>query len=147
MRLPAVTQNQREARDYIHHQRGIAAELVQSGQTQLTDLKFESRVREDKLLSAGDTQQIETVVAQAEKLLTVCAEALPALQSFEDNFIMPGSFERLKADLATEDEDPYDLQFADNYEAMTWMADRVLLFAKHVNESLLPWLKDAGNQT
>src|SRR5438093_850807 len=143
MRVPAITQTQREARDYIHHKRGIAAELVQSGQQQLTELKFESRVHVDKLLSPGDTQQIETVLAQAEKLLTLCAEALPALQAFEDHFIMPGSFERLKAELVPEDQDPNDYEFADNYEAATWMADQVLLYSKHVNETLLPWLKNA----
>lgn len=143
MRIPALTQNQREARDYIHHRRGIAAELVQSCQTQLTEIKFEARVHIDKLLSAGDTQQIESVLAQAEKLIEACAEALPALQTFEDRFAMPANFERLKQELIAQDESPDRLYFTDNYEAMTWLADRVLLFSKHVNETLLPWLKNA----
>jgi len=143
MRIPALTQVQREARDYIHHRRGIAAELVQSCQAQLTDIKYEARVHVDKLLSAGDTQQIETVLAQAEKLLAACAEALPALQAFEDRFAMPAQFERLKQELIADHENPDRLEFADNYEAMTWLADRVLLFSKHVNETLLPWLKNA----
>jgi hypothetical protein len=143
MRLPAVTEAQRVSRDYLRERRGAAAELVESAERALTDLKYQARVQEEKLLSGGDTQQLETVMAQAERTLAQCREALPALQTFEDRFAMPAEFERLKADFVTEGEDPQLIQFGDNYEAMTWLADRVLLFAKHLTETLIPWLRGA----
>jgi hypothetical protein len=143
MRLPAVTEAQRVSRDYLRDRRGAAAELVESAERALTDLKYQARVQEEKLLSGGDTQQLETVMAQAERTLAQCREALPALQTFEDRFALPAEFERLKAEFVTEGEDPQLVQFGDNYEAMTWLADRVLLFAKHLSESLIPWLRGA----
>jgi hypothetical protein len=143
MRLPAVTEAQRVSRDYIRDRRGAAAELVESAGRALVDLKYQARVQQEKLLSAGDTQQLETVMAQAERTLALCQEALPALQTFEDRFAMPAAFERLKAELVEEGEDPRSVQFGDNYEAMTWLADRVLLFAKYLTETQIPWLRNA----
>jgi hypothetical protein len=141
--MPAVTEAQRVSRDYIRDRRGAAAELIESAGQALTDLKYQLRVQQDKLLSAGDTQQTETVLAQAEHLLEQLREALPALQTFEDRFAMPGAFDRLKAEFVSEGENARDILFGDNYEAMTWLADRVLLFAKHLSGTLVPWVRNA----
>lgn len=146
MRLPALTDAQRTSRDFIRDRRGAAVERIEQARNALPDLKYQARVQRDRLLSAGDIEQIETVLAQAERALAACEEALPALQAFEDRFTMPASFERLKGQFIAEGEDPNRLDWGDNYERMTWLADRVLLFSRHLTETLLPWLQGAIEQ-
>jgi len=146
MRLPALSEAQRTSRDYIRDRRGTTAELIEHARTALPDIKYQARVQRDRLLSAGDIEQLETVLAQAERTLSACEEAMPALQAFEDRFTLPGSFERLKLSFVAEGEDPSSLDWGDNYERMTWLADRVLLFARHLTDTLLPWLRGALEQ-
>lgn len=146
MRLPALSEAQRTSRDYIRDRRGAAAELIEHARTALPDMKYQARVQRDRLLSAGDIEKLETVLAQAERALAACEEAMPALKAFEDRFTMPASFERLKGQFVAEGEDANALYWGDNYERMTWLADRVLLFSRHLAETLLPWLRDALDQ-
>jgi hypothetical protein len=146
MRLPALSEAQRTARDFIRDRRGAAAERIEHARNALPDMKYQARVQRDRLLSAGDIEQLETVLAQAERTLAACEEAMPALQAFEDRFTMPGSFERLKAAFIAEGEDPNALYWGDNYERMTWLADRTLLFTRHLTDTLLPWLREALEQ-
>jgi hypothetical protein len=143
MRLPALSEAQRTARDFIRDRRGAAAELIEHARVALPDMKYQARVQRDRLLSAGDIGQLETVLAQAERTLAACEEAMPALQAFEDRFTLPAAFERLKGQFVAEGEDANALYWGDNYERMTWLADRVLLFSRHLAETLIPWLRTA----
>jgi hypothetical protein len=75
--------------------------------------------------------------------LEACEAGLPVLEQFEENFSLAPAFDRVARRFLAEDESPEALSFYSDYEAIQWLAERVVAYAQHVDTQLLPWLKNA----
>jgi hypothetical protein len=143
MRMPAITAEQREMRRVLKGVLEEARPLVEKARAAFNDVQLEMEGTTRAFLAAGDTAQLNRVISDVGKILEACEEALPVLEQFEENFSLAPAFDRVTRRFLAEDESPETLQFISDYEAIHWLADRVLAYAQHVDAQLLPWLNSA----
>jgi hypothetical protein len=143
MRMPAITAEQREVRRVLKGALEEARPLVARGRAGLNDVLLEMEGTTRSFLAAGDMTQLNQVISAARESLEACEAALPVLGQFEENFSLAPAFDRVARRMLAEDEAPEELEFASDFEAIRWLAERVLAYARHVDSQLLPWLKNA----
>jgi hypothetical protein len=143
MRMPAIMAEQREIRRVLKGALEEARPLVESGRAAFNDVQLEMEGSTRPFLASGDTAQLNQVVGAVRESLEACEAALPVLEQFEENFSLAPAFDRVARRFLAEDESPDELQFYSDYEAIQWLAERVVAYAQHVDTQLLPWLKNA----
>jgi hypothetical protein len=143
MRMPAITAEQREARRVLKGVLEEARPLVEGGRAAYNDAQLDMEGTTRAFFASGDTAQINRVMSDVSEILEACEAALPVLEQFEENFALAPAFDRIARRFLSEGESPETLQFYSDYEAIRWLADRVLAYAQHADLQLLPWLKTA----
>jgi hypothetical protein len=143
MRMPAITAEQRESRRMLKGVLDEARPMLEGARAAFNDIQLEMEGSTHAFFATGDTAQLNQVIGSVRESLEACEVALPVLEQFEENFSLAPGFERVARRFLAENESPENLQFYSDYEAIRWLAERVLAYAQHVDQQLLPWLKSA----
>ncbi len=143
MRMPAITAEQRESRRVLKGTLEEARPLITDGRARFNDIQLEMEGSTRAFLATGDTAQLNQGVDGVRQSLDACEAALPVLEQFEENFSLAAAFDRVARLFLAEDEPADELEFYNDHEAIHWLAERVLAYAKHVDGQLLPWLQGA----
>jgi hypothetical protein len=143
MRMPAITAEQRESRRVLKGVLDEARPLLERSRAAFADIQLEMEGTMRSFLATGDTAQLNQAIEATRENLEACEAALPVLEQFEEHFSLAPVFERVARRFLSENESPEDLQFYSDYEAIRWLAERMLAYAQHADQQLLPWLKTA----
>lgn len=143
MRMPAITAEQREIRRVLKEALDEARPLLEQGRAAFNDFQLEMEGSLRSFFASGDTAKLNQVVESVRENLQACEAALPVLEQFEENFSLAPAFHQVKRRFLAEGETLAGLEFGSDYEAIQWLAERVVAYARHVGEQLLPWLKQA----
>lgn len=137
----------REAAEYVRDLIPELTEAMDSSAASLQDLRFRADRALRPRLAEGDVQTVQSVLDQAEANLDACRRVLPALEEYVRSCRLDhGVFRELKPLLLREGEEPSTVSFDNARDAVRWLVDRSLEFARYVRDVQIPWLEQAMEQ-
>jgi hypothetical protein len=141
--MPAFLTEQRDVRRVLKGALEEARPQLERSRAAFNDFLLEMEGSTRAFFASGDVAQLNQGVEAVRRNLEACEAALPVLEQFEENFSLSPAFDRVGRQFLAPGETPEELRFRSDYEAIRWLAERVVAYARHLDDQLLPWLKTA----